>query len=72
MSKADPKKNFPEGESISTENISAIVPVSGTGGVLPFGHSSLSPDQNLEEEARKAYEQVKPQFYTVCKMLADS
>ncbi len=71
-SASTPAKSIPVRESISTENASTIIPASGTGRVLPFGRSFVSQGQTLEEEAWDAYEQVKPQFYEVCRMLADS
>jgi hypothetical protein len=71
-SASTPAKSISVSEAISTENTSTVIPISGKGKVLPFRHSFASQGQTLEEEAWDAYQQVKPQFYTVCQMLADS
>jgi hypothetical protein len=66
------EKTVPVRGAISTKNTSILIPGDAIGRVFSFGRTATHREQTLEEEAWSAYRQSKPQFYEVCRLLADS
>jgi hypothetical protein len=66
------ERNIPVKEAISTQSTSVLILRSAMATNLPSGRALTHQGQTIEEDAWNAYKRVKPLFYEVCRMLADS
>jgi len=64
--------NIPPQTAVSTQQTSALILGSGEGSIEISEQALTHQDQTCEEKAWNVYLHVKPLFYDLCRMLADS